>query len=149
MTTLTSTSSSAQQTAGAASLTHEHSKATKVVRTMFGAAFVMFGLNGFLHFMSPPPMSEGGMTFMGAMMASGYFFPFLKATEIISGLLILSGRMTALGLVILAPIIVNILAFHLALAPASLPMAVMLVGIQGWLAWKHRAAYRGLFDCGC
>jgi hypothetical protein len=47
------------------------------------------GLNGFFHFISQPPMGEEAAKFMMGLASSGYFFPFLKTFETISGALLL------------------------------------------------------------
>ena len=40
--------------------------------------------------------------------------------------------------------IVNIVGVHLFLAPEGLPVAAFLVLANGFLAWRHREAYRPL-----
>lgn len=77
-------------------------------------------------------------------MASGYFFPLLKGTEVISGLLLLSNRFVPLALTMLAPIVVNIVAFHAFLAPAGLGLAGLVLALEVYLAWAYRAAYRSV-----
>jgi hypothetical protein len=66
-------------------------------------------------------------------------------TEIAVGLALVFRRFVPLALTVLAPITINILAFHLFLAPAGLPMAVFLVVANAGLAIHYREAYRGLF----
>lgn len=113
--------------------------------TLLGGMLVVFGLNGFLNFIPmSPPEGEAGI-FMGGLAASGYFFPLLKLTEIGVGLALLLRRFVPLALTILAPITINILAFHLFLAPAGLPVALFLVATNAGLAIHHREAYRALF----
>jgi hypothetical protein len=106
---------------------------------------VVFGLNGFLNFipMSPPEGEAGA--FMGGLAAAGYFFPLLKLTEIVVGLALVFRRFVPLALTVLAPISINILAFHLFLAPAGLPVALFIVIANAGLAVHYREAYRGLF----
>jgi uncharacterized membrane protein YphA (DoxX/SURF4 family) len=110
-------------------------------RVLLGLVFVVFGLNGFLHFLPQPPMPEGAQAFAGALFATGYFFPLLKGTEIVAGSLLLSGRYVPLALTLLAPIVVNIVAFHVFLAPGiGLPLAILVLEL--FLAWAYRAAFR-------
>ena len=68
----------------------------------------------------------------------------LFATQIVGGALVLVG-MVPLGLVILAPVIVNIFAFHVFLAPDGLPLATVVCVVALFLAWRHRGAYGPLF----
>ena len=79
-------------------------KAVLVVRSLVGFIFVVFGLNVFFHFIPMP--AEAGK-FMGALGATGYFFQLLKATEIVAGAMLLANKLPALGLVLLAPIVVQ------------------------------------------
>jgi uncharacterized membrane protein YphA (DoxX/SURF4 family) len=120
---------------------------TKVIlgaRVLLGLIFLVFGLNGFLHFLPQPPMSGPPAEFAGALMATGYMFPLLKGTEVICGALLLAGRFVPLALTVLAPIIVNIVAFHAFLAPSGLPLALVVVALELFLAWSYRSAYRAL-----
>ena len=117
-----------------------------ILRVLLGLVFVVFGLNGFFGFLPMPPMEGGAASFMGALAATGYMFPLIKGTEVVAGALLLSGRGLPLGLVMLAPILVNILAFHLVLTPGESGMAVALVAMSLGLAWIHRSAWRGLLS---
>jgi hypothetical protein len=117
-------------------------KVPAAARYGLGTVFFVFGLNGFLHFIPQPPPSGTALTFLGGLMAAGYFFPLLKGIEVISGVLLLSNRFVPLALTLLAPIIVNIFAFHAFLAPSGLPVALLVLGLELYLAWSYRDAYR-------
>src|ERR671923_296176 len=67
-----------------------------------------------------------------------------KNWQLVGGALLLLG-MVPLGVVILAPVIVHIVEFHVFLAPAGLPLAVLVATLAMFLAWTHRPAYRPLF----
>lgn len=114
-------------------------------RSFLGLVFFVSGINGFLRFMPDPPLPDQGVVFMQALAATGYMLPLLKIVETIAGAMLLLGWLTPLALILLAPVLVNIAAFHLVLAPAGLPMTVVLVGLAGLLAWHGREAYRPLF----
>ncbi len=110
-------------------------------RVLLGLMFFVFGLNGFFHFLpTPPPPPEAAMSFAGALMKAGYFFPLLKGTEVIAGVLLLSGRFVPLALALLAPIVVNIAAFHTFLAPNPV-MVLVLLTLEIFLAWSYRDAF--------
>jgi uncharacterized membrane protein YphA (DoxX/SURF4 family) len=115
-------------------------------RIGLGAVFTVFGLNGFLGFLPHPPVPDAAGSFLGALAATGYMFPLIKGTEIVSGVLLLSGRYVPLALTLLAPIIVNIVAFHVALAPAGMGMALAVLAVEIYLAWVHRDAFRGVLS---
>src|SRR3954468_22335821 len=119
------------------------SKLPSIARVVLGLTFFVFGLNGFLHFLPQPPMSGPPADFAGALAATGYMFPLLKGTEVVAGLLLLSGRFVPLALTLLAPIIVNIAAFHTFLAPSP-GMVIFLLATEIYLAWSYRGAFRGL-----
>jgi uncharacterized membrane protein YphA (DoxX/SURF4 family) len=107
-----------------------------VARILLGLIFFVFGLNGFLNFIPTPPMEPGKLTdFFNGIMATGYFFPLLKGTEVVCGALLLLGVSVPLALVVLAPIIVNIFLVHALLAPSGLPMAVGIVVLETYLAF--------------
>lgn len=110
-------------------------------RILLGLIFFVFGLNGFLHFLPQPPMSGPPAAFAGALFATGYMFPLIKATEVIGGLLLLSGRLVPLALTILAPVVVNIFAFHLFLAPSGLAIPVVVVALEIFLARSYWSAF--------
>lgn len=115
-------------------------KAAIVARLLLGTIFVVFGLNGFLGFIPQPPMPEAAGAFVGGLAGSGYFFPLLKGTEVLAGLALLSNRFVPLALTVLAPITINILLFHLVLAPApGLPLVI--IAAQVFLAWVHKDVF--------
>jgi hypothetical protein len=115
-------------------------------RVLLGLVFFVCGLDGFLHFLPQPtePPSEGAMAFAIALIKSGYMFPLIKGTEVTVGALLLANRFVPLALVVIAPVIVNIFAFHAFLAPSGLALASVLVALEIALAWVHRSAYRPL-----
>ena len=97
--------------------------ATLVARILLGLLFLVFGLNGFLHFlpMSPPPGVAG--QYLGALFVSHYLVA-VFTIEIIGGVLLLAGRFVPLALILLGPVMVNILLFHSLMAPEGLPLAL-------------------------
>ena len=121
--------------------------ATPVARILLGLVFFVFGLDGFLHFIPQPtePPSEPALSFAMGLVKSGYMFPLIKGTEVAVDALLLSNRYVAFALVLIAPVIVNIFAFHAFLAPSGVAIAAGLVVLEVYLAWVHRAAYRPLF----
>jgi uncharacterized membrane protein YphA (DoxX/SURF4 family) len=117
---------------------------TIIARILLGLVFVVFGSNAFLHFipMPPPPAGLAG-DFMKALFMSQYFYV-VAVTQILGGLLVLSGRFTALGLLFLGPVIVNILSFHIFLNPEGLPLAIAVAVLALFLLWQKRSNFAGL-----
>jgi uncharacterized membrane protein YphA (DoxX/SURF4 family) len=119
-------------------------------RILTGLLFAVYGLNAFFNFLPPPsgPVPQGAMEFAGALMKTGYMFPLIKGTEVLVGLLLVTNLWVPLALILLAPILVNIVAFHAFLAPEGTGMALALVAVTIVLAWTHRNAFRPLFARG-
>lgn len=116
-----------------------------IARNLLGLMFVIFGLNGFLHFIPQPPPPAGlAGQFLGALGASNYMTP-VFLLQLIGGALLLANRFVPIALVLLGPVIVNILLYHALMAPAGL--APGLVALLLWLMvfWGVRAAFAGVF----
>ena len=118
--------------------------AVLIARILLGLEFAFFGLNGFLNFLkaSPPPGVAG--QFIGAIFVSHYSVV-IFGLQLISGLLLLSGRYIPLALTILAAILVNIVTFHATMAPAGLPMALITVLLWFVVFYSVRRAFAGIF----
>jgi uncharacterized membrane protein YphA (DoxX/SURF4 family) len=114
-------------------------------RIVLGLIFFVFGLNGFLNFLHAPPPEGAAGAFAGALLATGYMFPLIKGTEVLGGLLLLSGRFVPFALTILAPVIVNIVLFHLVLAPPN-PITFLVPIAEIYLAYAYRDAFRGVLS---
>jgi len=117
------------------------SKLPSIARVVLGLAFFVFGLNGFLHFLPQPAMSGPPADFGAALFATGYMFPLIKGTEVAASLLLLSNRYVPLALAVLAPVVVNIVAFHAFLAPAGLAIPIVVLGLELYLARSYKDAF--------
>ena len=107
-----------------------------IARVLLGLIFFVFGLMGLLNLVPPPPnMPEKLQTFMAGMMATGYFMTLLKGTEVVCGLLLLLGAYVPLALVVLAPIVLNIFLVHAFMEPSGLPIAIVIVVLETYLAF--------------
>jgi putative oxidoreductase len=117
-----------------------------IARILLGLLFLVFGLNGILHFMKTPPMPPSdAATFATILMNSGYM-AFVSVLMVIAGLLLLVGRYVPLALVILGPILVNILCFHFLLAHGGAAPGLIATVLELFLIWAYRLSFRGLFD---
>jgi hypothetical protein len=81
---------------------------------------------------------------MGALVKSGYLFYMLKTTELTCGILLVSGFFVPLALTILAPVILNIIMFHLFLDPGGITLGAVVAVIELYLAFYHRQSFRGV-----
>ncbi len=115
-----------------------------VARYLLGFVFFASGVAGF--FLKPDPdMPE----FAHALMKTGYMFQFIKVVEITSGLLLLLNRFVPLALAVLAPIIINIFAFHLILESTGMVrmiIPVVLAALEIYLAWAYRDSFRAMLS---
>ncbi len=117
--------------------------ATLIARILLGLIFVVFGLNGFLHFIPmPPPTGEAAKQFGTALATTGYFHV-VFFLQLLGGALVLLGWVP-LGLVILGPIIVNIFLFHAFMAPDGLLMAIVVSLLALFLIWSYWKNFEGL-----
>ena len=114
-------------------------------RLLMGIIYLVFGLNGFLHFIPLPPMNGKDGALISALINSGYLFSVVKALEVLLGIFLLSGRYIPLTLVVLFPITFNIFLFHLFLNPPGMPIAILLLSTHFYLAIVHRRYYFSLF----
>ncbi|WNV88111.1 hypothetical protein [Umezawaea sp. Da 62-37] len=87
-------------------------------------------------------MSADAVAFSMALATTGYMMPLTMGVQLLSGILLLANRFVPLALVVLAPVVVNIFAFHLFLEPSGLPIAIAVAALELGLAWTHRAAFR-------
>src|ERR1700758_3705806 len=119
--------------------------ASAIARYLAGVIFLVMGLNGFLHFIPLPPPGGIAGQFMGALSASHYLWV-VFAFQVIAGVLLLVNRYVPLAVAVLAPVIVNILAFHAFLAPSGLPLAFFVVVLWAVIFIDVRPAFSGLFQ---
>ena len=120
--------------------------ASIIARYLLGLMFTVFGLNGFLQFIhQPPPANPLAMQFLVSVSAS-HFAAFFFAVQVLGGLLLLSGFFVPLALTLLAAVLYNILAFHLTLAPASIPPALVACVLWVLVFLQYRQSFKGIFS---
>jgi uncharacterized membrane protein YphA (DoxX/SURF4 family) len=116
-----------------------------IARLLLGLIFVVFGLNGFLNFLSMGPMPTGlAGQFIGALVLSHYFW-IVAGLQVVGGLLLLANRFVPLGLVLLGPVIVNILLYHLFLNPAGMAPSILVTILWFIVFYGHRQYFSGIF----
>jgi len=121
-------------------------KLTMILRIILGLLLILFGVNKFAHFMSMPPMPEAASKFMGALIATGYMFKFLGIVELGSGLLILFNKWIGFALLILAPLLVNIILFHLMLAPSAIAPGAVITLLAIYQFYANWDKFKPLFE---
>ncbi len=120
---------------------------TKIVRIVLGLALLVFGANKFLHFipMDQPDANTAAGQFMNSLGATGYVFPVVGVLEVLIGGLLLSKKWVAFALILLAPISINIVLFHLFLDIPGSPVAAVILLFNAILIFKHWQQYKPLF----
>ena len=118
---------------------------THISRFLLGLIFLIFGLNGFLHFIPMAPPSGVAGQFLGSMFVTKYLL-FVFAIQLIGGMLLLINRYVPIALTILGPIIVNILLFHGLMNPAGLGLALLVTIFWGVAFVSVRSAFVGIFQ---
>jgi putative oxidoreductase len=118
--------------------------AVLVARILLGLVFLVFGLNGFLNFLHAPiPPGPAGqfVTLLGPTI----YMQFVSLVQVVGGLLLLSGQFIPLALILLGPVIVNILLFHISLQPAGLPPGLLAAVLWFVIFFGVRRAFAGVF----
>ena len=112
--------------------------AALISRILMGLVFTFFGLNGFLNFLPQPPLPPGTAgQFSTALFVSHYLY-LIAAVQVISGVLLLINRYVPLAIVLLGPMLVNILAFHLLMYRTGLSVAAVVAILWIVLAVYYR-----------
>ncbi|MBL9145179.1 MAG: hypothetical protein JNM99_15975 [Verrucomicrobiaceae bacterium] len=124
--------------------------ASHIAAALLGLAFIVFGLNFFFNFIpmpaDPSPADAPHKLFMAAMFPTGYL-KFVKILEVVGGVLVIIPQVRNLGLLVLGPIIVNILAFHVFLtkgAGLTDPPILVICSLSAFLLFTERKAWAGL-----
>ena len=116
-----------------------------IARLLLGLIFVVFGLNGFLNFLDMGPMPTGLAGQFIAALALSHYFWVVAALQVIGGALLLVNRFVPLGLVLLGPVIVNIILYHVFLHHAGMLMAVVVAILWLIVFYGHRQYFSGIF----
>ena len=118
--------------------------ASLVARLLLALIFVVFGLNGFLHFIKGP-MPEGIAGQFAAALFGSKYYVVIFGVQLISGILFLVNRFVPLAVVLIGPVIVNILCFHGLLGAPGLPMAIVVALLWAIVAIRNKQHLAGIF----
>jgi hypothetical protein len=116
-----------------------------IARYLLALIFIVFGLNGFLHFIpQPPPPSEMAKEYF-TVMSTSHYLVFVFALQLIAGVLFLFPRTVPLALTFIGPVIVNILLFHALMDPRGIVPGLVVTALWFVVYWQFRAAFFGIF----
>jgi len=119
--------------------------AALIARILLGLVFVVFGLNGFLHFIPTGPLPTGLAGQFVTVLFQSHYVLYVSAIQVAGGVLLLVNRYVPLALVLLGPVIVNILLFHLLLNRTGLEIALVVAILWFIVAFRHRQYFSGIF----
>jgi uncharacterized membrane protein YphA (DoxX/SURF4 family) len=113
-------------------------------RILMGLPFLAGGIAGLLNVTPQPstPLPAGAAAFADALVKTGYMMPLIFGTQLIVGALLLANRFVPLALALIAPFLVNAVAFHLFLEPSGRPIVLAFLALEIYLAWAYRKAFR-------
>lgn len=112
-----------------------------VLSGLLGLFILNSGLNKFLHHMPMPEMSEEVMKDTMGLMECSWLFPLVGVIEIIGGIFLIIPRTRALGALIILPIMVGILLFHLPHQISGFGIVVAMCLILLWVIYEERSKY--------
>jgi putative oxidoreductase len=119
--------------------------AALVSRVLLGLMFLVFGLNGFLHFFPQGPMPPGPAGQFIGVLAATHYISFVFALQVVCGILFLVNRYVPLAVAMIAPVIVNILLFHALMDPAGILPGAFATLFWIIVAYRVRSAFAGIF----
>ncbi len=117
-----------------------------IARFLLGLVFFVFGFGYFFMGDMPIDVKTPAGQFAAGLLATGYFFPFLKIVEGIAGLMLFFKRTTPLALLVLAPIIIQIVLFGIFLDQSGLPVGFLCAVFAVFLGWYNWDKYSKLFE---
>ena len=119
---------------------------TTILRMLLGISLLIFGINKFIAFIPIFDMAPAAANFMESLNSTGYVLYVVASLELLIGVLLLFKKWVPFALVLLAPIVVNILLFHLFLDVSGMFVAVLMLAITGVLIYKYWKSYSSLFQ---
>ncbi|GAA5224882.1 DoxX family membrane protein [Membranihabitans marinus] len=116
-----------------------------IVRTLLGALFIFSAISYFFNLMPQPELTGNVKLYHEGLEAAVFILPLVKIIELCCGIAFISGRYLALSAVIIFPIVINIVGFHIFLMPDGIPIALFVLLATLFLAYAHREKYASLF----
>lgn len=118
--------------------------------SVLGLLFIMASVMFFLHRGPKPDFPDGSPIahFNAAFGPTGYM-TFVKVFELAGGLIVMIPRLRNIGLLLLGPVIVNIIAFQIFVgSPKELlnPMMLIIIVCSLYLLWDGRRKFAGLLN---
>ena len=117
----------------------------KTARFMFALIMIGFGINYFYPVIHPK-LESAGTFFLLALDRTNYMMPMIKLIEMLVAILFLLNRFVHVGLILIAPVLVNVFMFHLMLERSGLLLIIFLWILWGIIAYFRRDQFRFLLN---
>jgi hypothetical protein len=120
------------------------------IRILLGIILLFNGVNMFAQFMPlpTPQQSDLAQRFLNILHEGGYFYPILGGVKILTALALLTKRYLPFMLVVMFPITLNGVLFHLKMDPMMAPVALVVMAMQGYLMYLNRDKYMPMLESG-
>jgi uncharacterized membrane protein YphA (DoxX/SURF4 family) len=116
--------------------------ASAIVRILLGLAFLFFGVMGLFNLMKPPPETPQEVLNVMAALSNAGYMKVVSGAEVLVGVLLVVNRFVPLALALLAPIVVGIITYHIAMDPKTIGPGIVILVMELYLAWAYRGAFR-------
>ncbi len=119
-------------------------KVVMIARVILGLIFTFFGPNKLFRYLDMRPTEGAAAAFSTALADTGYFTIFLGIVEAVCGILLLTNKYTRLATIVLLPVTINIVLFHLALAPETGGLGYLTFVLNLFLVIAYKDDYKGI-----
>ncbi len=116
-----------------------------IIRILLGLLLIVFGSNKFIDFMPAIEFANPDAGVLFGALASSYIMKTVGLIEVIAGLLLVINKAIPFALVILAPVSINIILFHLTLDPANIAPGAFVFLLNTFFIYKYWDTYKTLF----
>lgn len=113
-----------------------------IVRVLMGLMFAFASIVVLFNLVPQPELTGDIKTFMDGLAVTGYMMTTVKIIELVCAIAFLSGMFVPLANVVIFPINVNILLYHVFLAPEGLVISILLMLANLFLAYYYRDKYK-------
>jgi hypothetical protein len=117
-----------------------------IARLLLGLIFAFFGANLMFHFLPNPPLPPGPLKDFTTVLAVTHYTVVVGFFQFLGGLLLLINRYVAVGLIILAAELVNILTTHILVMHGGFPIPIFVTLLWLLVFWRHRSSFSGIFQ---
>ncbi|MEM9024736.1 MAG: DoxX protein [Bacteroidota bacterium] len=114
-----------------------------VAKRSLAIILLLFGFNGLFPFLPPPPQVP---EFLQHLMDSGYIQPMISIVMLLVGISLILNRWVPLALVLLAPLSVNIILYHLFHEPGTIAFGAVVFALNGYLIYRYREQYKPMLN---